>query len=359
MIGSSFYLEKRRSKFLSKRIKSVDIIRSISILAVLLIHSTTKVLEITHYNLNSTPFTLFLNQIARFAVPLFFLISGFVLEYSSSPDLNYWSYIKKRFSKIVIPYIFWSLIYYFLVYNQNHDDLIHVMLVGNASYQLYFIPTLCIFYLLFPILHKIYKYIANIWVVLVLGVSEGILMYHDYFVRQVAFSDPIRVFILAYFFFVIGVVAARNKNKILEIVGRFKYIFFTAVPVLTLYIFEEGRIRYFQTYDIKSFYSQWRISVLIYTLVLGATLFYIFGKSKFQFKLLEKFSGLSYFVFFIHVIILEEIWKYFGYKLFDLIGKNIFGEVGFDSLLFICITIISFGIAYLIHKIPHLAKITG
>jgi hypothetical protein len=233
------------------------------------------------------------------------------------------------------------------------------MLVGNASYQLYFIPTLCIFYLLFPILHKIYKFISNIWVLSVLGITEILLTYHDYFIRQFAFSDPVRVFILSYFFFIIGIVATKNKDKILEAAAKFRYLLYTAVPLLALFIFAEGRIRYFATYDIKAIYSQWRISVLVYTLVLGIGLYCIFEKPKFQFKLLEKFSGLSYFVFFIHVIVLEEIWKYFGYKLFDLIGKNIFGEIGFDSLFFISITGISFGIAYLIHKVPYLSKLTG
>jgi len=333
--------------------------RTVSILAVVLIHSTTKTLELTHYNLNSTLFTLFLNQFARFAVPLFFLISGFVLELSDGKDFNYWNYIKRRFSKIVIPYIFWSLIYYFLVYNQNHDNLIQVFLTGNASYQLYFIPTLCIFYLLFPLLHKIYKFIANVPVLAVLGIIQIGLMYQDYFVKQFSFPDPIRISILAYFFFIIGMVAARNKDKILETVGRIKYALMIAVPALAYYIFEEGRMHYFKTYNIEAFYSQWRVSILIYTLVLGAVLFYIFDKPRFQFKIVEKLSKLSYLVFFIHVIVLEQIWKYFGYKLFDLIGGSAFGKIVFDPLLFASVAAVSFGAAFIIHRIPHLSKITG
>jgi surface polysaccharide O-acyltransferase-like enzyme len=333
--------------------------RTVSILAVVLIHSTTKTLELTHYDLNNTLFTLFLNQMARFAVPLFFLISGFVLELSAGKDFNYWSYTKKRFSKIVIPYIFWSLIYYFLVYNQNHDNLIRVLLTGNASYQLYFIPALCIFYLLFPLLHKIYKFIANVPVLAVLGIVQIGLMCQDYFVKQFIFPDPLRISILAYFFFIIGMVAARNKDRILETVGRIKYTLIIAVPALAYFVFEEGRMWYFKTYNIEAFYSQWRISVLIYTLVLGAVLFYIFNKPRFQFKIVGKLSKLSYMVFFIHVMILEEIWKYLGYKLFDLMGGNAFGKIAFDPLLFTSVAAVSFGIAFIIHKIPYLSKITG
>jgi peptidoglycan/LPS O-acetylase OafA/YrhL len=340
-------------------VKAIDTLRVFSIIAVLLIHTTTKVLETTHYNLNNTLFTLFLNQMARFAVPLFFLISGFVLEYSAGPEMNYWSYIKRRFSKIVIPYIFWSLIYYFLVYNQNTDNFMHVLLVGNASYQLYFIPTLCIFYLIFPFLHKIYKFIANIWVLAALGIIQILLMYHDYFIRQFTFPDPVRVSLLAYFFFIIGMVAAENKDRVLEVAKKLKYALIVAVPALAFYIFEEGKMRYFMIYDIKAFYSQWRISVLIYTMALGTTLYYIFDKAKFQFKVTEKLSKLSYFVFFVHVIVLEKIWKYLGIKLFNQIGGNTLGKDVFDLLFFAAITTISFGAAYLIHKVPKLSEITG
>jgi surface polysaccharide O-acyltransferase-like enzyme len=350
MIGSNFYRRKRRSKFLN-RIKAIDALRTFSILAVLLIHTTTKVLETTHYDLITYSFTLFLNQLARFAVPLFILISGFVLELNYDHHANYWAYLKKRASRIFIPYLFWSLIYYFLIYTQNHNNLVSVILTGSASYQLYFIPALCIFYLLFPFLHKIYKLIASAPVLMILGVTQIWLMSRDYFVKQYGFTDPIRIFILSYFFFILGMIAAKNRDKIVEIVGRIKYALIISIPFLVYYIFEEGKNRYFTTYNIEAFYSQWRPSVLIYTLVLGTILFYAFDKSRLQFKIVEKFSRLSFLVFFIHVIVLEEVWKY--------LGHNLFNPIIFDPIFFVLVTILSFGAAYLTHKIPHLSKITG
>jgi surface polysaccharide O-acyltransferase-like enzyme len=140
---------------MKERIKSIDSLRGLAILAVLLIHTTTRSLEASNFNIVGFSWTLFLNQITRFAVPLFIIISGFVLELSYHEE-SYWLFIKKRFSKIFVPYTLWSIFYYLLIYNQNHDSFIRVILTGNASYQLYFIPTLCIFYITFPILHKIY-----------------------------------------------------------------------------------------------------------------------------------------------------------------------------------------------------------
>jgi len=290
--------------------------------------------------LNSLWITLLLNQVVRFAVPLFFLISGFVLELNYDYHQNYFSYLKKRLSKILIPYFFWSVIYYSFIYTQNRDNFIKVLLTGDASYQLYFIPTLLIFYLIFPLIHKFKKYIINFPVLTILAISQIYLLNQDYFVKQYNFIDPVRISLLTYFVFILGVAAAHFKDYVS------KKIYFLIIPILYLayYIFEEGKNLYYQTFDIKSFYSQWRPSVLIYTIVIFIFLFYIFDKSEFKSQIAQKLSKLSFLVFFIHVIVLEIFWP--------ILGKN-------DIIFFVIVSGVSFGIAYLVHKIPYLAKITG
>lgn len=333
-------------------IKSLDAMRLFAILGVVLIHTTTRTLERTHYMLVNYLPTLFLNQIARFAVPLFFMISGFVLEISSPPDLNYWNYIKKRFSKIVIPYIFWSLIYYYFVYNQNTNDLIKVLLIGNASYQLYFIPALCIFYLVFPLIDKFYRYISKWWVIIPLGLLQFYLLFQDYFIKNLSNSDPIRVSILNFFIFIIGIVSARHYEKILKFVIKWKYYLWTFAAFLGYYVFNEGYLRYYLTYNINAFYSQYRPSIFIYTILVGLTFLAIFENPKEKiYKIVLTYSNLSYLVFLIHVIILEEVWKYFG--------KFVNPNPVFDISLFITVSGVSFFAAFLLHKIPKIEKIIG
>ncbi len=332
-------------------IKAVDALRVISILAVVLIHSTTKTLESSHYDLVNFQFALFLNQAARFAVPMFFIISGFVLELNYHLNESYIHYFKKRASKILIPYLFWSIIYYFLIYTENRDSFIKAILTGNASYQLYFIPTLCIYYLIFPFVHKIYDFLANKFTMFALLILELRFMYADYFEKQFGFEDPVRILILSYFFFVVGIVAARNKDKIIFWVGRIKYFLIPLSLYLPYYIYKEGYYRYFKTYNIEAFYSQWRISVLIYTIVLAALLFYLLDKSKLQFKFIEKISRLSFFVFFVHVAVIEFVWK-------RAAGIQI-DKFLFELIFFLAVSAVSFGIAFAAHKIPKLSKITG
>lgn len=346
-------------KSIKEKIFAIDAMRTISILAVLLIHTTTKVLETTHYDLLTYWPTLFLNQAARFAVPLFFLISGFVLEFNYGQGLHFTSYLKKRFSKILIPYIFWSLIYYVFIYTNNSDNLIRVFLTGNASYQLYFIPTICIFYLLFPVLHRLYKIFANIPVLAILTYLQIQLMNKDYLIHQFEYADPIRILLLGYLYFILGMVAARNKDMILNIASKVKYFLIPVILYLINFIFNEGKARYYLTYNIGSFYSQWRPDILLYTLILGMLLFYAFrNKGKGQ-RYFEKLSRLSYLGFFIHIIVLEWIWKYAGSPVFSQLTKNPLQIFVFDTFYFTAVTGVSFGAAYLIHKIPRLSRITG
>src|SRR5579872_6838550 len=130
---------------------AVDLLRILAILAVVFIHTTTRTLEASRYNIPTLSWTLFLNQIFRFAVPMFFLISGFVLELNYNSKIEYKIYAKKRVSKIFVPYVFWSFFYFLFVYPVWHFSVfslsfIYILITGNSSYQLYFIPVLIIFY---------------------------------------------------------------------------------------------------------------------------------------------------------------------------------------------------------------------
>lgn len=320
-----------------------------------MIHTTTRTLEATFFNLTKTPLTLFLNQAARFAVPLFFMISGFVLELNFRSNENYLVYLKKRFSRIIVPYVFWSFIYYFLIYKKHAEDFFIALLKGDASYQLYFIPTLLVFYLLFPILHKYLRIIGNKWLMLTLAFIEFLFLYFDYFVHPLGFFYPLSIAFLNYFTFLFGIYLADNQEKFISFIRKWRLFLMSTSLFLAFYIFWEGETLYLKTHNYLSFYSQWRPSVLIYTIVLGGTLYYIFDRKYKSLVLIKTLARLSFFVFFIHVIILEQFWKFFGKDIFAINGETMW----WDLLFFAVVAIISFSLAFLAHKIPYLSKITG
>jgi surface polysaccharide O-acyltransferase-like enzyme len=326
----------------------IDVLRIISIFFVVLIHTTSKILDYSKFDLNAHPTTLFLNQISRFAVPLFFMISAFVLEHNYSHDLKYLPYLKRRFSKIFLPYLFWSLIYYFLIYPHNSDSLAKALIVGSSSYQLYFIPTLLIFYLIYPLLSRIFKHLNHRIVFLVSLIIQLFFVSIDYYLTPLTFAHPLNVFLLNFMFFNVGILANHHQERILIIVKKYykKLVIFSVF--LSFYIFVEGEFRYFKTQNYLAFSSQWRPSILFYTLTLSSLLYYYAKQIKFKIPLIKKFGSDSFFVFFIHVIFIELIWNYLPLNLLNR-----------PLLSFTLVLIPSYFCAFLSSKIPGLRKLTG
>jgi probable poly-beta-1,6-N-acetyl-D-glucosamine export protein len=330
---------------------AIDCMRIIAILAVVGIHTTTRILEASSFNLQGFTFTLFINQASRFAVPLFFMISGFVLELNYSFHLNYMSYLKKRFSRIFLPYVFWSAIYYYFVYTKHNTSFLQSLLGGNASYQLYFIPTLLIFYILFPFIRNIYRFIANRWMLILLGIIQLILLAYAYYIRPLPLFYPLAIALLNYYVFLLGMVASHHQD-LLQKISRWKILVTILFGIFAVIVFVQGKTLYLKTYNYLYFYTQWRPSILLYTVIVAGLLYAFLKKRRLNEKIIRTFSKLSFFVFFIHVIVLEIFWRITGQKILTQ-------EIPYNLLLFVFVVSFSYAIAYLVHKIPQLAKLTG
>ena len=344
---------------MNNRDNAIDALRTAAILAVILIHTTSRTIETVYMNLPQVPWGLFLNQISRFAVPLFFLISGFVLELSHRDDLGYFSYLKKRISKIFLPYVFWSFVYYYFVYTQHSMGFLTTLIGGNSSYQLYFIPSLLLLYLIYPLLHKLYGWISRYWILLILTGLQLVLLYLDYYPRAIVMWDPLRITVLNYFYFVLGMVFYHHTEQIKAQVRKMKYFWPLVPAVLGLNVYYEGFSRYLSSWNYVDFYSQWRPSIFFYTLSIFCGGYYLLSKLNAKYDLLGKLANYSFFVFFIHVWILENIWTLFKDYLFKANLSWTVRQLWFDPAFFAITAVTSFLIAYAAHKIPWLSKLTG
>ncbi len=247
---------------------AIDKLRTIAILAVILTHTSSRTLEMVNFNIVAVPWTLILNQSVRFCVPLFFLISGFVLELSYKPQTGYFSYLKKRLGKLFLPYIFWSAVYYYFVYTVHHSGFLSTLVNGSSSYQLYFIPSLLLFYLVFPLLHRVLGWLGKWWVFLILTAVQLWLLYLDYYQRGISLFDPLRICLLNYQFFIIGMLAARNTDRLKYWAGKIRYMLLIMPVLLVAYLFYESRSRYLASWNYIEIYSQWRPSIFALTVSL-------------------------------------------------------------------------------------------
>jgi len=136
----------------------LDLLRVFAIMAVVLLHCIDSiVVMLPWFNTSSWRIAIVLNEIVRTGVPLFLMISGYLmLSDSRSADFSF--FYKKRLPRIVIPLVMWCVIYY--IFNGLRGDPMSVkgfidMLINNGTtYHMWFVYTLFAIYLVTPFLKK-------------------------------------------------------------------------------------------------------------------------------------------------------------------------------------------------------------
>lgn len=144
-----------------ENIQEFDLARVISMLAVIMIHITAPYMGRTsEFTVLGMNLAFILNQVTRFAVPLFLLLSGASLGFSRSTD-SPGAFYKKRALKIGVPYLVWFSLYY--AYNLVHTQptpqvtvpsFVRALIQGQSAPHLYFIIILAQCYLFYPFLRK-------------------------------------------------------------------------------------------------------------------------------------------------------------------------------------------------------------
>jgi surface polysaccharide O-acyltransferase-like enzyme len=89
------------------RIESIDVMRVLAMLAVIQIHSPWY----SKVNVTSLDVATILDQLARFAVPFFFVISGYLWASRASISGDYWPRSVATSKRVLIIFFFWSMIY--------------------------------------------------------------------------------------------------------------------------------------------------------------------------------------------------------------------------------------------------------
>lgn len=132
------------------RIKSIDTIKGIAIIGVIIIHSCYFLLD--KYTSYSEVITLTLiNNIFRFSIPVFLFSSGFLLKEFVWKSKNIAYFYINKFLRIGIPYIIINLFLWKIGYNSS-ASFWYLLITGDMAIPFYFIPVLFQLYLLYPIL---------------------------------------------------------------------------------------------------------------------------------------------------------------------------------------------------------------
>jgi probable poly-beta-1,6-N-acetyl-D-glucosamine export protein len=222
----------------------IHFLRAFACIGVLLVHVSA-----TYYNEAGQVFnwfTYFFNQIGRFGTPTFAVISGFLLfNQVNKRGFNFKQFATSRTTKIVMPFIIWSIFYQFITIYvlggtlpTDPKVLLYNFTMGESFYHLYFMAIVVQFYLLFPLLQFI-KSGFGWWIGLIL--SAALSLYFSN-LTGVPFASGViervlldKVFVLHWiFYFIFGGFLAYYWKSIS--IWTKKHSFTLAISVILIYI---------------------------------------------------------------------------------------------------------------------------
>lgn len=161
----------------NKKFFYLDLIRIYAIMCVILLHIVMPYLEKAElFGTRIWHISNILNTFSRTGVPLFFMVSGFLLL-SNPKTLDFNTFYKRRLSKIAIPFLVWNIIYY-IAYGLMEGKTLSIveffklMLVDGTSYHFWFVYTLIILYLFMPFMKRILDGLDQKWCWVLLVISS-------------------------------------------------------------------------------------------------------------------------------------------------------------------------------------------
>jgi surface polysaccharide O-acyltransferase-like enzyme len=295
----------------------------------------------------------------RFCIPIFLMISGALILSKTYKSIG--EYLKKRALRIVLPFLFWSMIYiasslFHKFYHGEHMTIaelitfVFIQLKKGASFHLWYVYMIIGLYLFFPIIGKWInksneneiKYFIGIWLLAAIA-SLPFMQKNFPGINLTYFSGYIGFPVLGYYL----------SRKTFSNPDREKAI--SILLILTGIL-----ITIFGTYFItrnkgfmdESFYE--RLSPNVILVSIG--IFLLFKNStKFSTRtssVILFFSKYSYGIYLIHILVL---WKLglLGFSIFSI--NPVIGIPVTAMLCFIISTLIIFGV----NKLPWGKYISG
>lgn len=291
----------------------------------------------------------------RFCVPVFLMLTG-ALILPRTYELG--DFLKKRVSRIVLPFTFWSFIYilYDLIFNRKEIGLVNVevykYILGQfktgASYHLWYIYMIIGMYLFIPLIHKWIvnstkkeiSYYIVIWF-MVMFISLPLFNKIKPAIDLSYFSGFLGYPILGYF---LTTKFTCKKIKLLSVV---LFLSGASITIIATYVLTKQHGRF--NGDFYSFLSP---NVIIASI--GVFLF--FSHSNFENKWITnpiKFiSKYSYGIYLAHVFVLTRLSE------LGISWAFVNPVIGIPVTTILCLTISSF-IIYLINRSAYGSYISG
>jgi surface polysaccharide O-acyltransferase-like enzyme len=348
----------------STNIQWLDTLRALATLGVIIIHVSSPLVNMTYGK--NMPYWWIGNVVdsaVRFAVPVFLMLSGATLL---SKDYKLGEFYKRRFARVLIPFLFWMLVYWVYrwamlkAWQQPHEPLTILTWAGKLflkegiSKHFWYVYMIVFIYLFVPFLGKglrklnlsALSNILLLWVVLTFtfksvplnmyGWSDG---YGSKFLGYFLYTGYL---VLGYYLAQIPVSSQKIRLPVVTI-----FVLSVVVSACTTYFFS------LKAHKIDlSMYSYLSINTIIQSIALFMSIKDITVKNRYISLVQSTISSYSYGIYLVHIMIIgilfqNGIYWNFTHPLLSL------------PLLAIVVLICSFVIIFVLRKIPGGKYIAG
>ncbi|MCB9813256.1 MAG: acyltransferase [Pseudomonadales bacterium] len=291
-------------------IQKTNTIRGLAIIAVIFLHILAYLPGI--YNSNQQILYISLDQFARFCMPAFIILSGYGLATKyESKKINYWKFFKTRILKLIPLYLVWSIFSILIInsiptwsFGNQPKSLLVQLLIGQADYQLYFLPVIFQLYAIFPV---IWFHRKNLKLILFIALFAQIILY-IYFYFKLNNSDRLEytLFLSWIVYFIFGIyLKSKELPKMLIKLAPIGSVFsFVLIVFFSLQQINNGL-------DPLPALKFTKILIIPFGLLANLS----FATINFSSRLLVWFGKNSYIIFLSHTIGLRIIYAIFTNQL--------------------------------------------
>jgi probable poly-beta-1,6-N-acetyl-D-glucosamine export protein len=177
-----------------------------------------------------------LEQIIEFAIPAFLFVSGyFVAVVAGRKKSVSWNTIGNRIRSLLIPYLFWSLLLFVLLYFEGRtysiSGYLRLIITGETNPAYYYVPLLIQFYLLAPFLVHVARN-HSLLLLIITGLVQfavqalyypSLLDFDAGLMQPIVDIAPKWLFFHRIFWFASGIVAAFHVKEFERILARLKW----------------------------------------------------------------------------------------------------------------------------------------
>ena len=330
-------------------------LRAAATLGVVVIHcSSYVILNFGHIDKWHWLIAVIFNAAVRWSVPVFVMLTGSFVLSNYNDKLG--SFLKNAFNKIIIPFLIWSIVY--LLYN-NWDDLFgnalttaqkNELLIEKAlsgtEVHLWYVYMIIGVYLLIPIFSKWTKYASPKELYLFLG-FWFFLLFANPFLNNYTTDFDFNYY-TGYIGYLIAGFCFFNYFKLNKVIPWLLLI----ISIATI-----AAITYTTSFAKNEFNDAYLAPLTPGIFIMSASIYLIAKQSTVQLSswmtnLVNQVCKYSYGIYLIHYLVLALIDEY-------LISINSFHPLlSIPTISLLCFAC-SFGIIYLLRKIPYLGKSIG